>query len=112
MCAHLLIYNPGVPVPSFMLIVGSLTNHKSPSIHARLSTVMGPSPCEEEYLLVVLLEHVGEMALATILAIEVLCHEDAGTTLFLGALATHASDLGTVDLIVLQHMKLDLLLCV
>merc|ERR1712199_33038 len=61
--------------------------------------------------LLVLIEHVSKVALATVLAVEVLGHEDASATVLMRALATHASDLvGAVDLVVLEHMKLDLLL--
>merc|ERR1712224_192486 len=42
-----------------------------------------------------------------------LCHEDASTTILVGALATHAGDLvRCIHLVVLEHMKLDLLLLV
>merc|ERR1711904_132659 len=56
------------------------------------------------------LEHVSKMALATILTVEVLGHEDTGTTVGMGALTTHASHLvGGIDLVVLEHMKFDFL---
>merc|ERR1719198_1706179 len=61
--------------------------------------------------LLALLVHVCQVALAAVLAVEVLGHEDAGTARLVGALTTHALHLvGAVDLVVLEHMKLDLLL--
>merc|ERR1711908_198918 len=61
--------------------------------------------------LLALLVHVCQVALAAVLAVEVLGHEDASTARLVGALTTHALHLvGAVDLVVLEHMKLDLLL--
>merc|ERR1712072_551560 len=62
-------------------------------------------------LFLLVLEHVGEGALAAVLTVEVLGHEDTGTTVGVGALTTHASHLvGGIHLVVLEHMKFDLLL--
>merc|ERR1711939_1114940 len=64
-------------------------------------------------LFLLVLEHVGEVALAAVLTVEVLGHEDTGTTVGVGALTTHASHLvGGIHLVVLEHMKFDLLLLV
>merc|ERR1712138_53998 len=61
--------------------------------------------------LTLLLEHVGQVALAAVLAVEVLGHEDTSTALLGGALTTHAGHLvGVIDGVVLEHVKLDLLL--
>merc|ERR1712093_126349 len=63
--------------------------------------------------LFLVLEHVSQMALATVLTVEVLGHKDTSTTVGMGALTTHASHLvGSIDLVVLEHMKFDLLLLV
>ena len=48
---------------------------------------------ESNRLLFVLLEHVGEFALATVLAVEVLGHEDTSATVLVRALTTHAGHL-------------------
>jgi len=62
-------------------------------------------------LFLVLLEHVCQVALATVLTIEVLGHEDTGTTVLVHTFAAHAGHLvGGIDLVVLEHMKFDLLL--
>lgn len=59
--------------------------------------------------LAVLGEHVGEAALAAILAVEVGRHEDTGAADRVVADATQAGDLAlAIDLVVLEHMKLDL----
>lgn len=56
------------------------------------------------------LEHVGKVALATVLSVLVPCHEDTGTALGCRALSaeTLESSVG-VDLVVLQDTHLDLL---
>jgi len=62
-------------------------------------------------LFLVLLEHVCQVALAAVLTIEVLSHEDTSTTVLVHTFAAHAGHLvGGIDLVVLEHMKLDLLL--
>merc|ERR1711977_420046 len=61
--------------------------------------------------LTLLLEHVGQVALAAVLAVKVLGHEDTSATLLSGALTTHAGHLvGVTHTVVLEHMKLHLLL--
>merc|ERR1711977_605603 len=61
--------------------------------------------------LTLLLEHVGQVALAAVLAVKVLGHEDTSATLLSGALTTHAGHLvGVIHTVVLEHMKLHLLL--
>merc|ERR1712225_57122 len=63
--------------------------------------------------LFLVLEHVSQMALATVLTVEVLGHKDTSTTVGMGVLTTHASHLvGSIDLVVLEHMKFDFLLLV
>merc|ERR1712054_733367 len=53
------------------------------------------------------------MALATVLAIKVLGHEDTSTTVSMRAFATHAGHLVRgIHCVVLEHMKLHLLLLV
>jgi len=60
-----------------------------------------------------LVEDIGEATLATILAVEHGGHEDAGSTLLGGTLASETVDLAVVvDLVVLQHSELDLPLLV
>jgi hypothetical protein len=60
-----------------------------------------------------LVEHVGQTALAAVLAVKVRSHEDARTTLSVGALATQALDLAVViDLVELKDGELDLLVLV
>merc|ERR1719445_615738 len=54
-------------------------------------------------------EDIGESALATILTVEVSGHEDSGSALLGGTLASQTVDLAVVvHLVVLQHGKLDL----
>ncbi len=66
-----------------------------------------------ESLLLHGVEHVGETALAAILAIEMGRHENSGSALLAGALASQAVDLAVVvDSVVLQHGQLDLLMLV
>ena len=57
------------------------------------------------------LEHVGKVALAAIVTVEMHSHEGAGTAL-LGALLPQAGHLarGLVDAVVLEHRELDLLM--
>merc|ERR1711881_804120 len=63
--------------------------------------------------LTLLLEHVGQVALAAVLAVKVLGHEDTSATLLSRALTTHAGHLvGVIHTVVLEHMKLHLLLLV
>jgi hypothetical protein len=53
--------------------------------------------------------HVGQATLAAVLPVKVGSHEDAGTTLFTGALATQAVDLAVVvHPVVLEHGELEL----
>jgi len=60
-----------------------------------------------------LVEDIGEATLAAILAVEHGGHEDAGSTLLGGTLASETVDLAVVvDLVVLQHSELDLPLLV
>ena len=60
-------------------------------------------------LLGTLLHHVGEAALAAVLPVEVRCHEHTRPTLRGRADLPQAGDLAVaVDLVVLEHVKLDL----
>ena len=61
-----------------------------------------------------LLVDVGEAALAAVVAVKVIGHEGAGSTLSVGALLAEAGDLsgGIVHLIELEHREFDLLLLV
>lgn len=64
-------------------------------------------------LLLVLVEGVGQAALAAVLAVKVVGHEDASAALTVGALAAKAGDLAVVvDLVVLEDGEFDLLLLV
>merc|ERR1712146_627316 len=64
-------------------------------------------------LITLVFEHVCQMALATVLTIKVLGHEDTSTTIRMWAFAAHPGHLvGSIHLVVLQHMKLHLLLLV
>merc|ERR1712119_159557 len=57
-----------------------------------------------------LVEDVGEMASAAVLAIEMSSHENSGPALFVGTLPTKTGDLAIlVDLVVFEDGKLDLL---
>merc|ERR1719309_1396561 len=60
-----------------------------------------------------LVDQVGESALSAVLAVLVVSHEDATTTVLTGALAPQPSNLALVaDLVILQGSKLDLLMLV
>ena len=64
-------------------------------------------------LLVLLVEHVGKAALATVLAVMVGSHENTSTAPFLGAFPPKAGDLAIlVDLVVLEDSELYPLLLV
>jgi len=52
------------------------------------------------------------VALAAVLSVLVLGHEDASTALLAGALSAQAGDLVALDLVVLKHSKLNLLVLV
>ena len=73
-----------------------------------LSELVGGRPS-----LLSLLEGVSQTALAAVLAVEVVGHEDAGAASLVGALTSQAGDLAVaVDLVVLEDSELDLLLLV
>merc|ERR1719278_461501 len=65
---------------------------------------------DNKHLLVLrLVEHVGEPALATVLTVKVSSHEDSSTTLLSRALTAEAVDLAiVVNFVVLEDSKLDL----
>ena len=66
------------------------------------------------YLLVLHgIEHIGQAALSAILTVEMGGHEDAGTTLFSGALASQTMNFAVVvHTVVLQHGQFNFLMLV
>ena len=66
------------------------------------------------YLLVLHgIEHIGQAALSAILTVEMGSHEDAGTTLFSGALASQTMNFAVVvHTVVLQHGQFNFLMLV
>merc|ERR1711875_141938 len=57
-----------------------------------------------------LVENVGEVASAAVLAIKMSRHENAGSAILVGTLTSQASDLAIlIHLVILEHRKLDLL---
>ena len=62
-----------------------------------------------ELLVLRLIEHIGQPTLPAVLTVVVGSHEDPGTTLLGGTLASQTVDLAVVvHLVVLQHGELDL----
>merc|ERR1711959_214158 len=83
----------------------------SQTVSVRASPMMSRDKGIRLIVVALVLEHVGKVALAAVLTVEVLGHEDTGTTVGMGALTTHASHLvGGIHLVVLEHMKFDLVL--
>merc|ERR1711924_326785 len=76
-------------------------------------TVEGSTTTNVHHLLITLIfEHVCQVALAAVLTVEVLGHEDPSTTVCVWALTAHALHLVRGNLVILEHMELDLLLLV